>query len=167
MQLASGWNLLAVPAGSTYNAQSLASEINSQGGSVKEIDRWSVGTWQAYLVGYPFNNFTADSQLGFFVRTTAASQWSSVLAGTAGTRVLNTGWNLLAAPPCASGLTSCYTASTLAASMNAQGATVTEIDDWSNGAWTAYIVSYPFNNFAIKTGHAYFIKSGAAATWTP
>jgi uncharacterized protein YkwD len=167
LQVSVGWNLIAVPGGSSYTAASLASEINSQGGTVSEIDRWNLGNWQAYLVGYPFNNYKVDPLRGLFVRASAPSQWQIKLGGTTDKRTFGAGWNLLAAPACRDGQLSCYTASSLVASINARAGSAVEVDDWANGSWVAYMVGYPFNDFAIQVGRAYFVNVKAPSTWTP
>ncbi len=167
LQVSVGWNLIAVPGDSPYTAASLAAEINSQGGTVSEIDRWNLGSWQAYLVGYPFDDFPVDPARGLFVRASAPSQWQIQSAGTLGKRTLAAGWNLLSAPACSNWQLSCYTAATLASSMNSQQGSVVEVDQWANGSWQAYLVGYPFNDFPIEVGRAYFIRATAPSAWKP
>ena len=59
-----------------------------------------------------------------------------------------------------------YTASTLAASINAQGGSVIKIFQWFQGYWQCHWVDIPtMNDFAIEPGRGYFILCTAPSTW--
>ena len=74
VSLQPGWNLVGVPYPSrVYVAQTLLDDINGQGGSCSEIDRWLNGGWDPHLDGLPFNDFLIEPDEGYFVRCTQAS----------------------------------------------------------------------------------------------
>jgi cysteine-rich repeat protein len=63
----SGWNSFSLPAwASGWTAEGLCQEINAQGGSVQEIDRFVNGGWEGHICGLPFNNFTIEPGSGYF-----------------------------------------------------------------------------------------------------
>jgi hypothetical protein len=164
LPLQTGWNLVALPLqpSAPLSAQQALDQINAQGGGANEIAGWSGGNWVDHLNGMGFNNFTLQPGIGYFVRTSQASLWR--VTGTPFSKAtvqLSPGWNLISMPR---GTT--YTASQLAASINAQGGQVLEIDRWNFGTWEAYIPGLPFN-FNIVLGSGYFVKVGKASNWTP
>ncbi|MBI4035320.1 hypothetical protein HY383_00060 [Candidatus Daviesbacteria bacterium] len=57
-----------------------------------------------------------------------------------------------------------YKAASFAQDLNsAQAGTVTQISKWINGAWQTHIVGFPANNFDIKPGEGYLVKSSRYA----
>lgn len=167
ISILAGWNLIAAPGEGNWTASRLGNAINAQGGAVVEIDHWIEGTWESYLVGYPFNDFKLDPKEGLFVKANAASEWNIARASAEGTRTLSSGWNLFAAPVCSNQPTGCAKASELAASINAQGGSVVEINAWIEGGWVSYLVGVPGNDFEIIPAHAYFARVDDPSTWTP
>jgi hypothetical protein len=167
--LHAGWNLISVPKGSSYQAATLVADIAAQGGNVSEISRWSLGTWQSYLTGYPFNNFDVLPGWGYLIRADVASTWVPA-SGAGASPVLNlsAGWNFVGAPYCPNNAPSCHTMATFAAAIIAQGGSVIEIDDWQYGSWNAFVVGYPFHaNDPVQSGRAYFIRVTSASVWRP
>jgi len=73
IDLYTGWNLISVPSGFAYLAEELGLEINNQGGTCSEIDRWYVGGWDPHIIGLSFNNFNIEPGQGYFVRCDAES----------------------------------------------------------------------------------------------
>jgi hypothetical protein len=88
----------------------LLSSLNSSlgSGTVSALATYSNGTYQAYVPGYSADTNLAPSQ-GIFVRSTALVTKTWTISGSdypQGTAViLNQGWNLVAAPFPAAGLT--------------------------------------------------------------
>ena len=76
------------------------------------------------------------------------------------------GWNIVALsaiPPVT------YTASTLAAEINAQGGSVSEIFWWNAdaGAWDFWLVDIEYGtDFNIEVGYGYLLSNSKASTWT-
>ena len=75
------------------------------------------------------------------------------------------GWNLIALPvePATS-----YTASTMAADINAQGGNVTQVFWWNAwaGSWDFYLVTSQYGiDFSIELGEGYLLKNSTAAVW--
>ncbi|MGE5264777.1 MAG: CAP domain-containing protein [Acidobacteriota bacterium] len=154
---------------SSFTASSLIASINAQGGTVSEVDNWTGGNWQEYVGGGTGNDFQIQAGVGYVVKAKAASTWKVPLnaGGQARQIKIERGWTLLGIPQCRDGSQNCFTASTLAAAINAQDGGVVEIDHWINGSWSAYLVGYPFNDFAISVGEGYFIQSNRASNWVP
>lgn len=167
IQINAGTNAISLPY-SLYQASSLLAAINTQGGSVTEVQRWNGKGWDSYKPSAG-GDFSIDGGAGYIVKASAPSKWVVALkAGTPVTRIkLARGWDTLGAPLCKDGSLSCYTASTLAAEINSHGGGVAEIDRMVNGSWSAYLVGYGFNDFPITLGQGYFVRSTKAVDWTP
>lgn len=71
-----GWNLVGIPYGINYTAESAAQEIISQGGVCSEVDRWYAAGWDSHIVGLPFNNFDLEPGNGYFLRCDSSGTWS-------------------------------------------------------------------------------------------
>jgi hypothetical protein len=154
---------------SSFTASSLIASINAQGGTASEVDNWTGSNWQGYVGGGTGNDFQIQAGVGYVIKAKAASTWKVPLnaGGQARQIKIERGWTLLGIPQCRDGSQNCFTASTLAAAINAQNGVVVEIDHWVNGSWSAYLVGYPFNDFAISVGEGYFIQSDRASNWAP
>ncbi len=163
-----GNTAVSVP-GAGYKASSLINAINSQGGTVTEVSRWTGVDWQAYAPGGANGDFDIQVGVGYLVKAKTASTWTiaSNQGGTPPPIQIDKGWSMLGIPPCKDGSLSCHTAASLVATINAQGGTVVEVDRWVDGGWSAYQVGYPFNDFPIYVGQSYFIRSIQASKWTP
>jgi len=75
------------------------------------------------------------------------------------------GWNLVALPiaPATS-----YTASTMAAEINGQGGSVSQVFRWNAaaGSWDFYLVDMEYGtDFAVELGEGYLLRSGAESNW--
>ncbi len=164
----SGTTALSFPY-SSFTASTLIAAINGQGGTAYEVNRWSGRNWQAYVPGGGGADFQIGAGEAYFVKARSASNFvAPASAGTGFKSVrVDKGWDMLGVPACKDGTQSCYTASALAAAINAQGGGVAEIDRWENGAWKAHLVGYSFNDFPIIVGQGYFVRSTKATTWTP
>jgi len=75
INLAAGWNLIAIPYSTTLTAESLGQNINAQGGQVQEVAQWYAGGWSIHIVGLPFNDFPIQPGRGYFVRTNRPVTW--------------------------------------------------------------------------------------------
>ena len=77
VNLETGWNLLGIPYPSGgYSADSLLVDINSQGGSCSEVDRWHTNGWDPHLGSLPFNDFTIQPESGYFVHCSTSSTFT-------------------------------------------------------------------------------------------
>ncbi|MGB0384626.1 MAG: FG-GAP-like repeat-containing protein [Ardenticatenaceae bacterium] len=161
-----GWNKLALPleALTPYVAESACDEIDTQGGSAFEIDRWHNGTWQGHRCQLIFNNFPLVMGTGYFLRATEHSTWriegqevSSPVPLT-----LEEGWNSISIPH-----TDAYTAQTLCDELINQSVGAIEIDRWYVSGWSGHICGLSFNDFQIERDQGYFIKSTSAGTVIP
>ncbi|MBI3742213.1 MAG: hypothetical protein HY257_10735, partial [Chloroflexi bacterium] len=169
--------VIAISAGTTaislpytaYTASTLIAAMNANGGTVYEVDKWNGRNWQAYVPGAGGNDFQIAGGDSYFVKAKSASNWSA--PASAGTLVktvrVDKGWDMLGVPACKDGTQSCFTAASLATSINGQGGGVAEIDRWVNGSWQAYLVGYSFNDFPIIVGQGYFIRTTKNSNWTP
>jgi hypothetical protein len=146
-------------------AEGLLQAINAQGGGATAMNRWQAGAWQTHLAGLPFNDFAIMAGRAVFIKTTSGSTLTLCGLPPAATTVLvlNAGWNLVALPSGVSGLT----ASLLASALDPRGGNVSEIVAWSSGSWLSYVPGLPFNDFAIQTGQACFVRAGQPLTWAP
>ena len=176
-----GFNLVAIPVNvatalntTTPKATSIRDSIAAQGGTVTSIQRWGVGGaqgfdgWSAALPGT--NNFAINSGEGYFVRLTGApsgGNWSLTGPEASASVPLNfvVGFNLIGVPFMTPGS---YTASTLAAVIDAAGGTVTSIQRWGVGGaqgfdgWSAALPAT--NDFPIEKDEGYFVRSSAIAS---
>ncbi len=173
----SGSLAISVNAGTTalslpytfYTASTLIAAINGQGGTVYEVNKWNGRNWQAYVPGAGGSDFQIAGGEAYFVKSKSASIFiAAAKAGTSPATVrVDKGWDMLGVPACKDGSQSCYTASSLAAAVNAQGGGIAEIDRWQNGSWSAFLVGYTFNDYPIIVGQGYFIRTTKASNWTP
>ena len=160
------WNFISLPLvpATSYTANKWCEEINNQGSSVVEIDRWDQGGWEGHLCEFSFNHFPIEMGKGYFIRANAASSWN--VQGYAVTSAvplnLQAGWNSISIPH-----TDSYTAKSLCNDFINQGITAVEIDRWYIGGWQGHVCGLPFNNFAIQRGVGYFVKTTSAGTVTP
>ena len=79
IEFSGGWNLISLPLGATYTAESLGDAINLQGGTCTEINRWYAGGWDSHIINLPFNDFTIQPGAGYFVKCQSASSFSLTL----------------------------------------------------------------------------------------
>ncbi|UCC64994.1 MAG: fibronectin type III domain-containing protein, partial [Anaerolineae bacterium] len=158
-----GWNHISLPLDpfTSYTAESMCDEINSQGGNVAEIDRWHTGGWDGHICGLPFNDFPIELGADYFIRSDATSVWTILgYAVTAGVPLdLQIGWNSIGVPH-----TDAYTAESLCDEIISQGVTAVEIDRWYAGGWEGHICGLPFNDFPIEIGKGYFVKADSSGT---
>jgi hypothetical protein len=167
LNLNTGWTLVGLPLESqtSWLAQAWLDDINGQGGSCSEVNRWQNGRWDGHLDGLPFNNFAIELGSGYFLKAGANSTWSYQGQGlTSGVLVnLQSGWNLIGVPYPTAG----QTAQSLLDEIAAQGGSCSEIDRWQNGRWDGHIDGLPFNNFALEPTAGYFLKCSETSAFTP
>ncbi len=169
LRLQPGWNLVSpavIPHAGQFTASTMAASINSQDGGVTEIHRWLNGGWDSFLVGLPFNDFGIQPQMGYFVKTDQASDWT--VYGPKYTQpvtiTLNPGWNLVAVPYSS---TSPLTAEDMCTAINTQGGNAVEIHRWQDAAWDSHACNEGFNNFTIEPNQGYFVKTTVGSTYVP
>lgn len=166
MNINRSWNHIALPLnlGASYTAENLCDEINSQGGTLKEIDRWHNGGWQGHICDRPFNDFTLVLGNSYFIRSDDVNTWT--MAGYDVTDPialeLQEGWNSISLPH-----TDGYTAESLCDELIAQGVDAVEIDGWHNSGWQGHVCGLPFNDFPIEHDTGYFVKSNSAGSVVP
>lgn len=164
-----GTNLISLPVNpeAQYMASTLLGEINSQGGNATEIYKWTGGTWQAYILGWPTPDYQIQRSVGYLLNAGVASTW--IIQGSFPSepdwgKYIAAGMNLIGLPIQPN---TPFIASTLMADMNYDGrpsANVTQVSRWEGGGWQSYPDSGV--NFDIEMGRAYFIKDqGTAFTW--
>jgi hypothetical protein len=153
-------------------ASKLVAAINAQGGQVTEVQRWNSsgnGKWDTYKPGSGRNDFNLNGGEGYLVKSNAATTWSVPSnTNSAANRIhLDNGWDMIGVLYCKNGLVSCYSASTLLASMNAaKPGAIVEIDRMVNGAWSAFTPGSS-NDFPIVLGGGYYVRSNNAFDWRP
>jgi hypothetical protein len=167
LSLNPGWNLMSLPLAplDTWLAQDWLDDINDQGGSASEVNRWQNGRWDGHIDGLPFNNFAIELGTGYFINNSESSTWhyqgQSLTSGAP--LSLQSGWNLIGVPyPTAS-----QTAQSLLDEIAAQGGRCSEIDRWQNGRWDGHIDGLPFNNFTLDPTAGYFLKCTQTSAFTP
>ncbi|MBI3536305.1 MAG: CAP domain-containing protein [Chloroflexi bacterium] len=163
-----GNTALALPS-SSYRASTLIAAINAQGGSAYEVNRWTGRTWEAYAPSGGASDYNIEPGSGYMIKARAASIFRVGIDPAQQFKQVQVrkGWDFIGAPLCANGTQSCYTALTLATTINAQGGGVAEIDRWENGGWKAYLIGYSQNDFPIIVGQGYYIRSTKTTNWKP
>lgn len=156
LTLSPGWNLVTLPVQPTNQAGqpiSYTAETFGQLVGADMVTQWSGATQQyvSHIVGFPMNNFTLTSGVGFFVHVNLGA----VVPLTGApfppvTPMTSPGWNLL-------GWTG--TASTTA---NALGVSIAGSDmvsrfDSVTQQWVSHVVNFLLNDFTIKQGDGVFI----------
>ena len=170
IRLDAGWNLIAMPVQpeTTMTAADLCTILNATGGvgTVKEVNRWVGGGWEAHRCGLPMNRFEIAPSSGYFVRVNRP-----VLLAVSGSKPdmateinLEAGWNLVGMP----GLDGRTTADQVLASIDSvsgRRGTATEVDRWVGGDWEGHRNGIPVNKFGIEAGVGYFVKLLQPAVW--
>ena len=163
-----GWNHISLPVDpvTSYTAEGVCDEINSQGGNVAEIDRWYASGWDGHICGLPFNDFAIELGSDYFIKSNTVSTWTieGYEVTTPISLGLDIGWNSIGIPH-----TNAYTAQSLCDEINDQcGAdTAVEVDRWYASGWDGHVCGLPFNDFAIEIGKGYFVKASGVCTVTP
>ena len=157
-----GWTLVGLPVTpqTSYTAESLGQQINSQGGTCNRIMRWDGSGWQTHLIGMPFGDFSINTQEGYFVLCTAPSTWT--VTGdpiTTLSEYLHEGWSLINTP------FETLTAESMGNSINLQGGTCNRIMRWDGSGWQTHLIGMPFGDFPIKKDAGYFVLCNAPSTW--
>lgn len=159
-----GWNLIALPVSVTLTAEGLLQALNAQGVTATMVARWHAGGWDSHVAGLPFNDYPIQLYQGYFVKAAAPGTWTvtGLAIATPQAIELRAGWNLIAIP-----YTTTLTAKALGQSINAQGGQAQEVVQWHAGGWVSHIVGLPFNDFPIRPGRGYFVRTGRPITWHP
>jgi hypothetical protein len=58
-----------------------------------------------------------------------------------------------------------FRASTLIAAINAQGGTVTQVDDWTGTTWRTFVVGKGGTDFEIQAGTGYVVRGSSPSKW--
>ncbi len=161
--ISSGWTFVAPAVHLGYNAESMCGQINVDGGSASEINRWLSGAWEGHVCGRPFQNWPVEDGRGQFVRSAAASTWCQLggeIPSPLSLSLVN-GWSTVSRPRWAGS----RTAEQVCAEIRAQGGCPAEIDRWASGAWEGHVCGLPFNNFLVEPGTGYFVWATCASTY--
>jgi hypothetical protein len=151
-----GWNLITLASNpdTPFTADSLAEDVNLQGGSVSKIQKWDGTGWQTFSTGAPFGNFSIAAFNGYFVFSQTQSTWT--YNGNHFSEPIEysfeTGWNLAGFP-----LNSSYTASELNQAISDEGGNLTKIQGWDGSGWMTYSTGAPFGNFYLSNTNGYFV----------
>ena len=168
IEIRAGGSAISLPY-TSFTASSLIAAINAQGGSATSVDTWDGSSWRTYTAGQSGPDFAIQVGRGYVVHANNASSWlAPAMTGIPWTSIkIEKGWSLLGIPPCKNGARSCYTASSLAAAINAQGGGVAQVSQLVNGQWMVYGLGEVANDFPILVGQGYFIRATKASEWTP
>ncbi|MFH1837930.1 MAG: hypothetical protein ABH808_00300 [Candidatus Kuenenbacteria bacterium] len=167
--LRAGYTFIALPLSpcTSYTAEKLAQEINTNGGTVSQIQRHiTENTWEIYNVGQELNkNMPIETGKGYFVRSANAYNWQ-MIGNIIRPQIINfkIGWNSVGF---GLGLGD-YKARSLLEDINTQGGSVTTIMRWTDGSeWQGHQLDFPpdMNNFTINTGVGYMIYSKTNSTF--
>ncbi|MCB0171329.1 MAG: Ig-like domain-containing protein [Anaerolineae bacterium] len=164
--LQSGWNFIGLPLepDTPYQAEDVCSEINSQGSSITEIQRWQDTGWDSHVCGDSANNFDIILGAGYYVRSSSNIPWT--IEGTVVSNPvpisIETGWNSISIPHIDT-----YTAESLCAAFSDQGIDVEQLDRWYAGRWDSHVCGMPFNDYPIVIGAGYRIKATSSGVFTP
>ncbi|MDQ7778247.1 MAG: C10 family peptidase [Planctomycetota bacterium] len=158
VSLAAGWNLISLPLEplAPYSAESLAQEINAQGGLCTQVMKWNPG-WLVHPVPSGTNDFEIELGFGYFVLCSQPSTLTVTGLPVFSVSIqLNAGWTVIGVPLAG------HTAEQLGQVINAfTGAgNCTQIMKWNPG-WLVHPVPSGTNNFDIEPFCGYFVKTTA------
>lgn len=157
-----GWNLigLLVTPLTSYTAESLGKEINSQGGSCSCIMGWDGSDWETHFIGTASADFPIDIEESYFILCDAASTWT-VEGSPIGylSYSLNDGWTLLNTP------FETLSAESMGDDINSKGGTCNRIMSWDGSGWATHLIDMPFGDFPINTGKGYFVLCDSPTIW--
>jgi len=157
-----GYNWIGLPVSPTtsYTAQTMGGEINSQGGDCDSVQRWDGSGWETYLIKKQVGtNFDVDLSKGYSVYCNKNSIWE--ISGVEITQPvpinLYAGNNFISIP-----YGGPYTVETMLADINSQEGDCNEIKIISG--------SEPIpasGNLGIEKDKAYMVYCNKASIWTP
>ena len=166
-EINSGWNLISLPVAtiSGYTAQSLLDDINNQGGSCTDVDRWLNDSWDEYSDGAGTNNFNIEIGAGYFVKCSNPSSWTidGFELNMGQTVSLNDGWTLVGVPYPKNQ----YTAGSLVDDIADQGISCSEVNRWKFSGWDEHNIGLVYNDFSITPNSGYFINCSQTGDFTP
>jgi len=80
LQLATGWNLVALPISRASDTASTAVVLVDTAagapGTTSEIDRWESGAWEGHIANVALNRFPIELGRGYFVRSSRNVIWT-------------------------------------------------------------------------------------------
>jgi hypothetical protein len=152
LPLSAGYNLVGLPLTplAPYTAESLAQEINAQGGGCTVVVRYEGAQFETHPVGTSVENFPIAAGRGYFVRCSKGSTWTVRGARFSATSV-----------PAGR-----YWAETAGAEINAQLGGATQVIRYDTGQFWTHPVGTSVENFQFAPGQGYFIRCSQASTWT-
>jgi len=160
--LINGYNWIGLPVSPTtsYTAQTMGDEINSQSGDCDSVQRWDGSGWETYLIKKQVGtNFDVDLSKGYSVYCNKNSVWE--ISGAEITQPvpinLYAGNNFISIP-----YGGPYTVETMLADINSQEGDCNEIKIISG--------SEPIpasGNMGIEKDKAYMVYCNKASIWTP
>ncbi len=158
-----GWNFVGPAVHLGYQAEGLCQDINGDGGSVTECDRYAGGRWEGHVCGLPFGNWAVEDGRGYFVKSGGTSVWhqQGLCIPLPICIPLSIGWNAISRPPGSAAVTAQGACEAVAA----QGGCPAEVDRYANGRWEGHVCGLPFNNFSLDPGNGYFVRATCASTY--
>ncbi|OYT52617.1 MAG: hypothetical protein B6U72_07640 [Candidatus Altiarchaeales archaeon ex4484_2] len=98
--IAMGWNAISLLLNRIYTSESLLEEIDAQGGSCNELNRWFSGGWSAHIHNIPVNNFDILAGEGYYVKCSNSSTWTQAALNFNNPVAVDlfVGWNALSVP---------------------------------------------------------------------
>jgi hypothetical protein len=171
--LAAGYTLIALPLTpqSPLTAESLAQQINAQGGACTSVIAYdsATGAFVTHPAGTALSNFDIAAGSGYFVRCATASTWrvrGFRLGSFGGSLTLKSGYNLIGLPvePL---MGAAYTAEGFGIEINDQGGGATQIVryDETTGQFVTHPVGTALENFSLALGRGYFVRCTKDSTW--
>ncbi len=157
-------------------ADKLLNLLTTNGNDVFAINRWQEesGKWETHVINIPDNNFEIKEGEGYLVSIKGAPR--QIETGNlqfAKTGLLKyqipSGWSFISIPDDLLLSIAGGDAKGLCASINAQGGSVSEVDERELSDVTSFWLSHKCggsaDNFGLAHGQAYFIKSASASSW--
>jgi hypothetical protein len=170
IEITSGYTLIALPLvpAAALTAESLARQINADGGHCTSVIEYRDGAFATHPAGTAVENFTLAVGKGYFVRCDRASQvyvtgypFDRALSPVA----LSPGYNLIGLPLDPEPADR-YTAERVGQEINADDGNATQVITYENGAFQTHPIGTAVNNFTVATGKGYFVRTGKTSTWT-
>jgi len=156
----------------TDSSQVLSALVNSSGTWAMDIASVRTTDFQSYYSYTDADSMPIDAQgaadgLGSQIVTVAEAKAGapSMTVSLTAELELVISWNLIALPVLPA---TTFTASTMAADINAQGGAITQVFWWNAlaGTWDFWLVDLSYGtDFTIEMGEGYLLSNGTAVTW--
>ncbi len=158
LDLYMGWNMVTVPLGNHWTAETLGQNIS--GCTTVCWFNASSQTYVTHVMGIPYNEFPIQDGVGYFVYVTSDSYLNVTGIAIASVNIfLDIPWNLIG----------WYKeTATIASSLGAALHDCTTICMYNatTGSYTTHVVGIPYNDFPITQGMGLFIYATSTSYWT-